>query len=51
MFMNAMMQKDEVFESFLESEFVSRIEEAMECSGFCTSSLFYFSKSIEYGYP
>ena len=49
--MNKAMQKDEIFESFLESEFISRVEEAMNCSGFCANSLFYFSKSTENGYP
>jgi len=38
-------------EEFLELEFVSAIEEQLECSGFCQTALFYWDQDIYQGYP
>lgn len=36
---------------FLELEFVSAMEGALDCSGFCKSALFYWDKDIYSGFP
>merc|ERR1740117_2661902 len=41
----------EALEEFLELDFIAAIEEEMQCSGFCKTSLFYWEKGIYDGYP
>ena len=36
---------------FLELEFISAMEGALDCSGFCKSALFYWDKDIYSGFP
>lgn len=45
------MADNAAVDQFLELEFVSNIEEEMECSGFCKSALFYWEQDIYNGYP